>query len=122
MRFNHVATKVESSQRLIVISGGLSIENIEGLSAGETLKSEITLSDFWTFDIDSLIWLEIKLPGLAYKSYGHGMVSFGKGKSEILVFGGDTAKMLDNSTGQIDMYYSGMGLNLDPVWRKDNAV
>ena len=83
MRFNHVATKVESSQRLIVISGGLSIENVEGISAGETLKSEIILSDFWTFDIDSLIWIKIELPGLVYKNYGHGMVSFGKGKSEI---------------------------------------
>ena len=96
MRFNHVATKVESSQRLIVISGGLSIENVEGISAGETLKSEIILSDFWTFDIDSLIWIKIELPGLVYKNYGHGMVSFGKGKSEIFVFGGYIAKILDN--------------------------
>ena len=126
MRYGHVATEIEGSQHLIIISGGVTIQNEDGDGGYgnpiSTAKRETILSDFWTFNITHKIWMQIQLSGLSYQNYQHEMVSFGRNKSEIFVFGGTKSKTVDNDSGQITYQYSGIGLNTDPEWRKLNVV
>jgi hypothetical protein len=125
-RFSHAATKVDSSKRYILISGGIGVEVIDGKTA------ERELSDIWTFDIDVLLWLKVSSNTFSsvntMSRYGHQAVAFGE--SEIFIFGGENNSYSrgdhlrdkeDSEKNKPSLHC--LSIHLDPPWLcSDNLI